>query len=78
MAWKNVVKNGTKVKFRGLDDDRWIIGIIDGNDEEDVEYYRDLNYYICPTENKEEFLNYYGSPYIMLLRKDFRIIKEEQ
>ena len=76
MAWKNIVPNGTKVKFRGLDNDRWIVGVIDGTNEEDVEYYRDLNYYIYPIENKKEFLDYYGSPYIMLLRKDFRIIKE--
>lgn len=78
MARENVIKNGTKVKFKGLDDDRWITGIVDGNNEEDVEYYKDLNYYIYPTENKEEFLNYYGSPYIMLLRKNFEIIEEEQ
>lgn len=78
MAWESVIKNGTKVKFKGLDDNRWITGIIDGNNEEDVEYYKDLNYYIYPTENKEEFLNYYGSPYIMLLRKNFEIIEEEQ
>jgi hypothetical protein len=78
MRWKRVVPNGTKVKFKGLESGEYIIGIIDSNDEETAEYYRDLNYYIYPTENKEEFLNYYGSPYIMLLRKDFKIVKEEQ
>ena len=77
MAWKKIIPNGTKVKFKGLKDNKFIIGIIDGNDEENTEYYQDLNYYIYPIENKEEFLNYYGSPYIMLLRKDFKIIKED-
>ena len=29
-----------------------------------------------PIRNKDEFLDYYGSPYIMLLRKDFKVINE--
>lgn len=75
---ENVIKNGTKVKFKGFDDDRWVTGIINGNDEEDAEDYENLNYYIYPTKNKKAFLDYYGSPYIMLLRKHFEIIKEEE
>lgn len=78
MDHENVIKNGTKVKFQGFDDNRWITGIIDGNDEDDAEDYENLNYYIYPTENKKAFLDYYGSPYIMLLRKHFEIIKEEE
>ena len=76
MRWKRTVPNGTKVKFKGYDGNKYITGVIDSNDEENTEYYRDLNYYIYPIENKNEFLDYYGSPYIMLLRKDFKVIKE--
>lgn len=75
MKWKRIVPNGTKVKFKDFEDN-YIIGIIDDNDADNTEYYRDLNYYVYPIENKEEFLENYGSPYAMLLRKDFKIIKE--
>lgn len=75
MKWKNIVPNGTKVKFKDFEGN-YIIGIIDDNDADNTEYFRDLNYYVYPIGNKEEFLDYYGSSYIMLLRKDFKIIKE--
>ena len=61
------IPNGTKVKFA---DGR--IGIVDGNDSENTEEFKDINYYICPIEftNKK----YWSNHYIMLLRSEFEIM----
>ena len=64
-----LIPNGTKVKFA---DEK--IGIVDGNDKEETEEFKDINYYVCPIEftNEESWSNHY----VMLLRNEFEIIKD--
>ena len=69
---KHLVPDGTKVMY---DDE---LGVVDGNDLEtmdDDDEFEDINYYITPLEyiNDEAPSNHY----VMLLREDFEIIKEE-
>lgn len=69
---KHLVPDGTKIVYDGE------LGVVDGNDLEtmdDDDEFEDINYYIIPLEyiNDEAPSNHY----VMLLREDFEIIKEE-
>ena len=64
-----LVPDGTKVK---LADGR--IGIVDGNDEEVSEDFKNINYFICPIEYTDE--EYWSDYYLFLLREEFEIVEE--
>lgn len=67
-----LVPDGTKVMYDGE------YGIIDGNDLEtmdDEDLFEDINYYIIPLEHINDEAP--SSYYVMLLREDFEIVKEE-
>ena len=60
-----LVPNGTMVEYHKT------IGIIDGNDAETTDEFKDINYFVCPIEHteSENWSNYY----LMLLRDDFEV-----
>jgi hypothetical protein len=75
---EHLVPMGTKVVYYSTRSNEKEIGIIDGNDLETMDNddnFEDINYYIIPLEHINDQAP--SNHYVMLLREDFEIIKEE-
>lgn len=65
---KYLIPNGTIVKYSCTK-----FGVIDGNDSETSEEFKNINYYVCPIE--ETYKAVWSNDYVMLRRDEFSLLR---
>ena len=65
-----LLPNGTKIRLADA-----TIGIIDGNDAETTDEYKNINYYVCPMEFTH--LEIWSNHYVMVIVSETEIVEQQ-